>query len=180
MKYCHGNRDANARVKVRLENNGYEGIVIAVHRDVKETPTLLDKIKSIFTNASSILHTATDNRAYFRHITILVPSSWNNRPEYEVATFESFETANIIITNKGFSASRPSVKHFQECGRPGLYMHLPLAFLTNPNTPCKQGPLDKVIVHEWGHLRWGLFDEYATSDTEDDTIYNDEQGFRSL
>ncbi|XP_077870233.1 calcium-activated chloride channel regulator 1-like, partial [Saccoglossus kowalevskii] len=32
----------------------------------------------------------------------------------------------------------------------------------------------KVIVHEWGHLRWGLFDEYPTSPEEN--FYFDENG----
>mgnify|MGYP001795951420 FL=1 len=29
-----------------------------------------------------------------------------------------------------------------------------------------------MIVHEWGHLRWGLFDEYPIGDNIRDHFYN--------
>ena len=31
-------------------------------------------------------------------------------------------------------------------------------------------PLGKVLVHEWAHLRWGVFDEYVTQHSNGDRL----------
>ncbi|XP_077985471.1 calcium-activated chloride channel regulator 1-like [Glandiceps talaboti] len=158
-RYSHGTQPT---VEVSLNNNGYEGIVIAIHRDVPDEPALLDEIKNVFTAASATLYKATKKRAYFRNITILVPSSWSNDSNYDVASFELFETANIILDEPHPKyGDVPHVQQINKCGQPGTRMHLTRNFFFGDDIPATQGPRDKVIVHEWGHLRWGLFDEYV-------------------
>ena len=48
-------------------------------------------LQDLFIDASSALFTATDNRAFFKEVTILVPQSWKNVQgiEVEAATTES-------------------------------------------------------------------------------------------
>ena len=35
---------------------------------------------------------------------------------------------------------------------------------------------DKLLTHEWGHLRWGLFDEYETDDDGVERFYATSRG----
>nr|XP_006811740.1 PREDICTED: calcium-activated chloride channel regulator 1-like [Saccoglossus kowalevskii] len=155
--------DGSPTVEIVLRDNGYEGIVIAIHNYVKEDTQLIQKIQDTFTAASAFLYTATNYRTYFRNITLLIPLSWSNKPEYEMATFETFEKAPIVVQKPNpLHGNVPYVKQYGDCGVGGEQMHLTPAFFNDLTIPDNQGPLDRVIVHEWGHLRWGLFDEYVT------------------
>ena len=57
--------------------------------DVPEDSGIIDKIREIFTAASSTLFSATKGRAFFRQITILIPSTWKHKQEYEVGQSSS-------------------------------------------------------------------------------------------
>ncbi|MBN3297126.1 CLCA1 regulator, partial [Amia calva] len=54
----------------------------------------------------------------------------------------------------------PYTLQYDECGKPGRYIHLTPNFLLNDNLIEAYGPRGKVFVHEWAHLRWGVYDEY--------------------
>ncbi|XP_006812868.1 calcium-activated chloride channel regulator family member 3-like, partial [Saccoglossus kowalevskii] len=109
------------------------------------------------TSASSYLYNATHHRAYFRYITILVPEHWAPSEEYEVAGQESIQHADIHID----ANSWPHVKSYKNCGRVGLGMYIGKNLFTKTGF-SPYGQRDRVIVHEWGHYRWGVFDEYPT------------------
>ncbi|GFO43573.1 calcium-activated chloride channel regulator 4, 30 kda form [Plakobranchus ocellatus] len=64
----------------------------------------------------------------------------------------------------------PYVKQYAECGSPGLYIHLTPGYLLDDAVVRKWGKPEKTLVHEWAHLRWGLFDEYPI-DAQDDAFY---------
>ena len=51
----------------------------------------------------------------------------------------------------------------RECGEPGDYTHLTSWFVLNHATNASNefGRTDKVVVHEWANLRWGVFEEYG-------------------
>ncbi|XP_070557745.1 calcium-activated chloride channel regulator 1-like [Ptychodera flava] len=155
-------------VGITLRDNGYEGIVVAIHRDIEENAALLERIKAVFTEASETLYRATNNRAFYRNITILVPSSWSDDDsKYEVATTEMFDSAKVqIAPPHPLHGDVPYVQQVATCGEPGNSIHLTDKFFLDPNIETVQGPRRKVIVHEWGHLRWGLFDEYVVDDGE--------------
>ncbi|KAK3083437.1 hypothetical protein FSP39_022698 [Pinctada imbricata] len=58
-----------------------------------------------------------------------------------------------------------------ECGAEGQYVHItPFSLVKYPN-------LAKALVHQWGHLRWGLFDEY--SETESPTFRHEKSFYSS-
>ncbi|XP_070559828.1 calcium-activated chloride channel regulator 1-like isoform X2 [Ptychodera flava] len=47
------------------------------------------------------------------------------------------------------------------CGMEGEYLHLTPEFVMDEVSSRRQwGPTDRLLVHEWAHLRWGVFDEY--------------------
>ncbi|KAK2180607.1 hypothetical protein NP493_436g02010 [Ridgeia piscesae] len=153
----------STRANIRLVNNGYEDILIAIAETVpvSESGTILRRLKSYFTDASDDLFKATKNRVYFRKITILVPKGWTNRDNYDAATSETFNSANIVVD--GLEVDSPMTKTSGECGQPGDFMQIPVGYMLTEKTvdfTREFGSPGRTIVHEWGHLRWGLRDEY--------------------
>ncbi|XP_077986132.1 calcium-activated chloride channel regulator 4A-like [Glandiceps talaboti] len=164
------------RNRVELNNNEYTGLLVAISENIPEDFNLIERIKVVFTRTSSYLYEATEHRVYFKDVTILIPRTWSDNITKEAATTERFCIANIVVDkpNPEYGES-PYVKQIRSCGQPGEYMHLTSRWLTDVSfAEYNWGDSGKVIVHEWGHLRWGLFDEYAVEDYEH--FYYDEQG----
>jgi calcium-activated chloride channel regulator 4 len=68
-----------------------------------------------------------------------------------------------------------SAKFFKakECGEPALHMHLTPDFIQNKYQSIKTyGPMKNVLVHEWAHLRYGVFDENPTEPHESNFYFN--------
>ncbi len=115
-----------ANGQVTLTNNGYQQLVVAIGENVAEDFSLVDRIKSVMTNASSYLYTATKRRAYFKDVTILVPETWSDRAIYEPRTIERFESAEIRIDEPVFPGAHSAYVQVSalKCGMPGIYMHI--------------------------------------------------------
>ncbi|XP_075924991.1 LOW QUALITY PROTEIN: calcium-activated chloride channel regulator 1-like [Petromyzon marinus] len=241
--------------RVKLINNGYEGLVIAINPAVPEDPQLIDAIKDMVGDASAYLFKATNRLAYFKHVSILIPFFWSSQSNYTRPKYESYGKAEVRIASLDDPEDdSPYTQQYGQCGEPGQYIQLTPNFLLadknldaycprgafilwdeahaafvhvrpwvkraicrfvryehvvqgsilrgHPSTiledwrglnhaPEKykvQGLLDhmqicetakpiglkfvyrctgRAFVHEWGHLRWGLFDEY----NEDEPFY---------
>ncbi|KAH3815291.1 hypothetical protein DPMN_143813 [Dreissena polymorpha] len=69
----------------------------------------------------------------------------------------SINLKNFILVDEGQNKNQ-FVKS-KECSKEGLYMYLPPYYLLKEEETDFRRK-DKVIVHEWGQLRWGLFSEY--------------------
>ncbi|XP_002731079.1 calcium-activated chloride channel regulator 1-like [Saccoglossus kowalevskii] len=167
---------ADCRNPVSLENNGYRTVLVAIHESIKEDPLLITRIKEIFTSASSHLHRATEYHTYFNNVTILIPKTWSDNLTEAAATTERFDLANVIVdqpnTNYGHN---PYTKQILKCGDPGEYIHLTERWIKDQQFSWYYwGDPGKVIVHEWAHLRWGVYDEYP--EEEYDHFYYDENG----
>ncbi|XP_070557788.1 calcium-activated chloride channel regulator 1-like [Ptychodera flava] len=164
------------RSKITLDNNEYKGILIAIADDVKENANLLENLQEILTGASGALYRATKQRAFFKEITILLPNTWSNDLVNVEATSEIFDAANAIVTkHENVGRETPYTNQFGSCGEEAEYIHLTDKFILDKQwTVDTYGDPAKVIVHEWGHLRWGLFNEYATNSFE--RFYLDDKG----
>ncbi|XP_006093988.1 calcium-activated chloride channel regulator 1-like [Myotis lucifugus] len=145
---------------VSLNNNGYDGIVIAINPSVPEDEKLIQNIKEMVTEASTYLFHATKRRIYFRNVSILIPVTWKSKSEYLMSKQESYEQADVIVANPYLKyGDDPYTLQYGQCGEKGQYIHFtPNFFLTN-NLHIYGSP-GRVFVHEWAHLRWGVFDEY--------------------
>ncbi|KAK7089201.1 hypothetical protein V1264_024923 [Littorina saxatilis] len=185
-----------------LENNEFKHILVAINDNVADDPTLVQTIKDTFTKASAFLYAATNQRAVFRDVTILVPSTWsNNNNAYAKATSQVFNDADIIITAPASPPPSPDDVHigkrssgvqgspyfhkrrstrssdsgqspfvhrqpamtkaYAGCGHQGIRIILGTDVLTDRRLAGSLGPPEKILVHEWAHFRWGVFDEYA-------------------
>ncbi|CAM4551607.1 unnamed protein product [Leuciscus chuanchicus] len=139
-------------------DGGYVDIIIAVGSKVPQDNTLIDKIKDMVTEGSLHLHQALDKKVYFKDVTILVPSHWNSK-EFTRARTESFEKAKIKIDNA--DSTEPYTHQYGECGKEGEYILFTPNFLLNDTVVQVYGSRGRVFVHEWAHLRWGVYDEYS-------------------
>ncbi|EDL82385.1 rCG29121 [Rattus norvegicus] len=146
--------------KVHLNNNGYEGVVIAINPSVPEDERLIPSLKEMVTQASTYLFEATGRRFYFRNVSILVPITWKSKTEYLTPKQESYDQADVIVADPHLKyGDDPYTLQYGQCGDRGQYIHFTPNFLLIDNLII-YGPRGRVFVHEWAHLRWGVFDEY--------------------
>ncbi|XP_032152257.1 calcium-activated chloride channel regulator 2 isoform X1 [Sapajus apella] len=145
---------------VQLRDNGYNGLLIAINPQVPENQNLISNIKEMITEASFYLFNATKRRVFFRNIKILIPATWKAN-NYSKVKQESYEKANVIVTDwYGAHGDDPYTLQHRGCGKEGKYIRFTPNFLLNDNLTAGYGSRGRVFVHEWAHLRWGVFDEY--------------------
>ncbi|KAL2772267.1 calcium-activated chloride channel regulator 2 preproprotein [Daubentonia madagascariensis] len=145
---------------VQLQNNGYDGLLVAINPQVPENKNLISNIKEMITDASFYLFNATKRRVFFRNIKILIPVTWKAN-NYSRVKQESYEKANVIVTDwYGAHGDDPYTLQYRGCGKEGKYIHFTPNFLLSDNLAAGYGSRGRVFVHEWAHLRWGVFDEY--------------------
>lgn len=160
---------------VKLVNNGYEGVVVAIRDDVPESEHLIQEIKGTLINASTYLYQATRQRAFFRNVTVLLPQTWSNNFSTVSPENSTYEAADVIVTpvdpdlaNRSTVPPPPFCKHFEGCGKQAAFIHFSSEFLTRNITRDYYGDIGRLLIHEWGHYRWGLFNEYP-DETADPT-----------
>ncbi|XP_069795200.1 calcium-activated chloride channel regulator 1-like isoform X3 [Narcine bancroftii] len=147
---------------VTVVNNGYRNIVIAINPRIQHNAKLIENIKEMVTEASSYLYQATKHQLYFADVKILLPASWPwNWTQVQRPTTQSFEKANVIIAESYLKhGDVPYTLQFGGCGEKGRYIHFTPNFILNDEMTSIYCPKGKVFVHEWAHLRWGVFSEY--------------------
>ncbi|XP_056379201.1 calcium-activated chloride channel regulator 1-like [Hyla sarda] len=146
---------------VKLNNGGYEDIVIAINPNIKEDLQIIENIKNMVEEATGLLFDATGKRFFIRNVKILIPDSWSAR-NYSRPKTETYDKADIIIADPTLKyADDPYTLQYGGCGKPGQYIHLTPNFMTDDSLISVYGPRGRVFVHEWAHLRWGVFDEYS-------------------
>nr|XP_016848480.1 PREDICTED: epithelial chloride channel protein-like [Anolis carolinensis] len=147
---------------VKLRNGGYEDVVIGIDPKIAENVKIINSIKEMFKEASSFLFHASQQRFYFRTIKIVIPSTWASKPEYGRVSRESYENADIIVAEPFVKyGNDPYTLQYGGCGKKGRYIHFTSNFLIDESLVYIYGPRGRVLVHEWAHLRWGVFDEYS-------------------
>ncbi|XP_014388247.1 PREDICTED: calcium-activated chloride channel regulator 2 isoform X2 [Myotis brandtii] len=145
---------------VQLRDNGYDGLLIAINPQVSEDQNLIPNIKEMVTEASFYLFNATKRRVFFRNTKILIPATWKAN-NYSKVKQESYEKANVIVTaSSGAHGGDPYTLQYRGCGKEGKHIYFTPDFLLNDDLTAGYGSRGRVFVHEWAHLRWGVFDEY--------------------
>uniref|UniRef100_A0A8C3CUK4 Chloride channel accessory 2 n=1 Tax=Cairina moschata TaxID=8855 RepID=A0A8C3CUK4_CAIMO len=145
-----------------LRDGGYEGLLAAVHPWLPEDGRLLASLQDMITEASLYLFNATRGRVYFRSMKILIPPTWKDK-SYEKPKHETYEKADVIVADPYWKyGDDPYTLQHEECGTMGKYIHFTPNFLVNGYLTDIYGSRGRAFVHEWAHLRWGVFDEYDT------------------
>ncbi|KAM6217083.1 calcium-activated chloride channel regulator 4-like [Rhynchocyon petersi] len=152
---------------VQLTNNGYEDLLIAIDPLVPEDEKLIEKIKDMVTTASTYLFEATEKRFFFKTVSILIPKTWRENPQHQRPKYESYAHADVLVAPPAVPGrDDPYTRQFTECGERGEFIHFTPDFVLGKKENS-YGPSGRVFVHEWAHLRWGVFDEY----NEDEPYY---------
>ncbi|XP_070571144.1 calcium-activated chloride channel regulator 4A-like [Ptychodera flava] len=164
------------RNPVRLIKHGYGDVLIAIHESIPEDHLIVDRLKNIFKSASSHLHTATRRWTYFQNVTILIPKTWSDNLREAPATTERFDKANFVVDQPNPEyGDNPYTRQTRGCGEPGDFVHFTERWVTDEQYSWYYwGDPGKVTVHEWAHLRWGVFNEYPEDD--DQHFYYDQNG----
>ncbi|XP_027790907.2 calcium-activated chloride channel regulator 4 [Marmota flaviventris] len=153
---------------VRLNDNGYEDLVIAIDPGVPEDGKLIEQLKDMVTTASTYLFEATQKRFFFKNVSILIPENWERSPEYKRPKHESYDQADVRVAAPALPGrDEPYTRQFTECGEKAEYIHFTPDFILGKKQN-EYGPSGRLFVHEWAHLRWGVFDEY----NEDQPYYS--------
>ncbi|XP_067664856.1 calcium-activated chloride channel regulator 1-like isoform X2 [Haliotis asinina] len=167
---------------LRLINNGYEDFVVAINEDVPEDTGLFDQIQNIMVDASAYLYLASRQRAYIRSVKILVPNTWSKNPvKYTNPRDESFDDAHIRIDKANpTQGNNPYTFQPGQCGDPGQYIHLTPEYVMDApgiDREVNWGDPGRVVVHEFAHLRYGVFDEYGSGgDPQHPEFYLSDKG----
>ncbi|XP_042318340.1 calcium-activated chloride channel regulator 1-like isoform X2 [Sceloporus undulatus] len=146
---------------VKLNNGGFEDVVIGINPGLPEDNKIINNIQDMVKEASSYLFKASEQRFYFKTIKIVIPSTWTSKPEYRRVTRESYDNADVIVAEPFLKyGDDPYTLQYGGCAKQGRYIHFTPNFMTNDSLRDFYGSRGKVLVHEWAHLRWGVFDEY--------------------
>ncbi|XP_062600921.1 calcium-activated chloride channel regulator 1-like [Saccostrea cucullata] len=153
---CQSNR-------IRINGNGYTGVTVAISSKLQPTQIQIQKIKDLFMAASAQLYESTKYHLYFKDITIVIPKSWPNDITNDFVRGPQLDSAHVIVDNPNpLVDNRPYVSGMTGCGKSGKHIHLePYTVQILPAQ--KSG--DKILVHLWGHFRWGLFDEHGDKES---------------
>ncbi|XP_052719264.1 calcium-activated chloride channel regulator 3A-1-like isoform X1 [Crassostrea angulata] len=152
----------SAGTHIRIKNNGYELVVVAIHESVKENAQMLTSLKKIITDSSKVLYSATRHRAYFRKVFFLIPSTWSSGLADKDSTSVNLRDADIIISDPSSVSRRsyPRTRSYAGCGHRGIHIQLRTDVLFNSRHPLVQGKPEKYLVHEFAKYWYGVFEEY--------------------
>ncbi|CAG5105169.1 Oidioi.mRNA.OKI2018_I69.chr1.g1896.t1.cds [Oikopleura dioica] len=93
---------------VKLVNNGYEGLYIAISDKVPEDWSLVGKLAHLIRIFSKILYEKTQKHLYLRHVSIVIPETWNplqQRPASYETNYLRYENAAREIWVKNWNTT---------------------------------------------------------------------------
>ncbi|KAH6921876.1 hypothetical protein HPB50_005752 [Hyalomma asiaticum] len=154
----------NYGLRIDKSTGAYEDIVVAIDAAVEPDERIIDNIKALFRSASSFLHRATRGLVHFGSVTIAIPDTWPPRPTAKNITTSLFPAADVRVAAENPQyGDTPYTLQPRGCGEWGEYVHLTPRFLSQMNDSIADayGSPAYLLVHEWAHYRYGVFDEYG-------------------
>ncbi|XP_072199415.1 calcium-activated chloride channel regulator 4 [Excalfactoria chinensis] len=149
---------------VWLNESGYEDLVVAINPMVPEDTNIIQNTMTMIKDASKYLFEATKHRFFFKSVKIILPKTWKKDSKYSRLKTESYNKADVIIADPYLKyGDDPYTLQYGGCGKQGRYIHFTPNFLLDSNLVKVYGERGRVFVHEWAHLRWGVFDEYNSN-----------------
>lgn len=124
-------------------------------------------LQLLLRDASKVLYSALDQRAFFKSVTIVVPSSWRDSKCQTIIRpprgGTPYRNADIHISQRHpVFNEEPYTQQSGGCGQPADAVHLPYTFVTYWNhTQMEYGAPSKLFIKEWAKLRYGIFDEFG-------------------
>ncbi|XP_077496432.1 calcium-activated chloride channel regulator 1-like [Amblyomma americanum] len=154
-----------ASLEIDTGDGGYKELLIAIHKDVPYNESIVTNLKELLQSSSEFLHRATNGRVYFKHVTIHFPNTWPKRSSARSLSSSSFDKSDVRVRlPQSAEEDRPFTRQSRPCGQQGDFIQIPPSFLAElrASTTAKYINPAYVLVHEWAHYRYGVFDEYGT------------------
>ncbi|XP_042675977.1 calcium-activated chloride channel regulator 1-like isoform X1 [Centrocercus urophasianus] len=149
---------------VWLNESGYEDLVVAINPRVPEDANIVLNTMTMIKDASNYLFEATKHRFFFKSVKIILPKTWEKNSNYSRLKTESYDKADVIIADPYLKyGDDPYTLQYGGCAMKGRYIHFTPNFLLDSSLVKVYGEKGRVFVHEWAHLRWGVFDEYNSN-----------------
>ncbi|KAH0618443.1 hypothetical protein JD844_017651 [Phrynosoma platyrhinos] len=96
---------------VKLNNGGFEDIVIAINPGLSEDTKIIENIKDMVKEASPYLFNATKQRFYFKTVNIVIPLTWMQKPEYKRVTRESYDNVTQFCDKSNHNVKAPNMQN---------------------------------------------------------------------
>ncbi len=121
----------------------------------------------MFRESSKVLYNALDQEAFFKSVTIVVPSTWRDgkcqtiiRPPKGGTPYRD---PDIEVTpSHPIYGEGPHTQQSGGCGQPGDLISLPFHFVTQWNNTWETyGNPAKLFVSQWSKFRYGIFDDHG-------------------
>ena len=123
-------------------SGGKYDVIIAIDPAMAEDYAMVDNIKTMMIDASKYMHKALKQQAMFGKVSILIPDSWTANAGYPTVASEGETAAGAdILVGKNVACGA--------CASPGKIQI---------DDGSMQG---STVIHEWGHYRFNLGDEYC-------------------
>uniref|UniRef100_A0A4X2LP83 Calcium-activated chloride channel regulator 1 n=1 Tax=Vombatus ursinus TaxID=29139 RepID=A0A4X2LP83_VOMUR len=143
-----------------LWDTALEVLLLGQRVSVRFPNGFLLSTQDMVSEASTYLYEATEKRFYFKGVSILIPKTWQTKPDYEPPKLETYKNADILIEVPNPPGNDvPRTDQFGQCGEMGERIHLTPDIISGKKLEA-YGPPGRILVHEWAHLRWGVFEEY--------------------
>nr|XP_045590148.1 calcium-activated chloride channel regulator 1-like [Procambarus clarkii] len=160
---------------LRLVDNGYEGLVVAITEYVPQEHCnhVIHGLKSVLTEFSGVLWASTGGRASLRSVTVALPRTWRTDALTcslltPLTAAAAPTDAHIRVTSSHpVFGSRPWAQQSQGCGRQGDYIQLG-GDLLRATTNDTYVHAARLLLAEWVKFRWGVFEERGY---QDDPLY---------
>ncbi|XP_054924728.2 calcium-activated chloride channel regulator 1-like [Dermacentor andersoni] len=156
-----------ASLDIDTWDGGYKDIWVSISESVPYNESIIENIKALFRSSSAFLHKATNGRVYFKHVTIEVPKTWPKRSSARALSSGFFDRSDVRVDQPtALHGDRPFTVQKRRCGEPGDFIQVTPAFLAaiGNSTADKLENAAYVMVHEWAHYRYGVFDEHGNAD----------------
>ncbi|XP_072145775.1 calcium-activated chloride channel regulator 1-like isoform X3 [Dermacentor andersoni] len=146
-------------------DGGYINILVSIEPEVPPDENIIRNLKALLESSSRFLHRATNGRVYFKSFVIEVPKYWPKRKVDRHLGATQFLNSDVrIVSSKSCGFQEPCTVTSQGCQEKGDYVFIPAEYLQHlgPLTAETNESAAYTFVHEWAHLRYGVFDEYGT------------------
>lgn len=150
------------------DDGGYRNITVIINPYVTankiDIQLMIRNLHEILTELSKILYEATAGVFYIKHANVLFPPSWRTyvisqlRKTYAQDGFTYYEPDIRIDKANPLYHNKPYTLQPHGCGHLGKYIHLTPEYLIDDEAMETKS---KNLVHQWAHLRYGVFDEFG-------------------
>ncbi|XP_071548015.1 LOW QUALITY PROTEIN: calcium-activated chloride channel regulator 1-like [Panulirus ornatus] len=154
---------------VELVNGRYEDMVIALDPQMEMDVVggaMQQNLQNLVDEMGSAMTASTEGRLSLASVRVVLPHWWNITSGITLTSpDENFSWRNsdirLVEPRDDTGTYIPNTLQAGQCGVPGHYITIHTNFLDPVYANANYGPQGYVLMHEWAHYRWGVWEEYG-------------------